>query len=260
MSRPSMLAATLVGLAVLTAASSASAMYHPTVGRWAARDPNEYTEGMGLYQYVSASPLSRLDPLGLAGCCDQSKNELMPEVPGGDVMGFEVVTRTVRCTGGPNETTCQRVMRPIAWAVAIQHPYVMFQSSTIYEGFDLGLPTEPDSIERRWPLSRTEERTLRWGARAGLACRCATAEMINNCIRSAPRPRQSEHCALTNNCQQDVQHAINGCCLTGYTAAPVPPTEYNYMTNSQREEWKKQRDAAGYGIGPEGRYPPGMPM
>ena len=64
MRRPSMLAAILVGLAVLTT-SSASAMYHPTLGRWAARDPMGHTNDMSIIQYVGANPLRRTDPSGL---------------------------------------------------------------------------------------------------------------------------------------------------------------------------------------------------
>jgi len=65
MRKPSMLAAILVGLAMLTAASSASAMYHPTVGRWAARDRLPHADAMDLYLYSSGNPHSRKDPSGL---------------------------------------------------------------------------------------------------------------------------------------------------------------------------------------------------
>jgi hypothetical protein len=86
MRRPAILAAILVSLAVLTAASPASAMYHPTVGRWVQRDPaalsgqiskeqmhatvdgalrRHYAEANSLYQYVSSKPVTRSDPEGL---------------------------------------------------------------------------------------------------------------------------------------------------------------------------------------------------
>jgi len=70
MRRPSMVAAVLVGLAVLTAASSASAMYHPTVGRWVARDPIGYEDGLNLDEYAFSRPISGRDPLGLSGKTD----------------------------------------------------------------------------------------------------------------------------------------------------------------------------------------------
>ena len=67
MRRPSMIAAILVGLAVLTAASSASAMYHPTVGRWAARDPDGNTGNNNLLEYCDGAPGLLVDPPGLSG-------------------------------------------------------------------------------------------------------------------------------------------------------------------------------------------------
>ncbi len=39
--------------------------YHPTLGRWVQRDPMGYDDGMNLYQYVSSSPASTVDPMGL---------------------------------------------------------------------------------------------------------------------------------------------------------------------------------------------------
>ena len=40
--------------------------YHPTLGRFLTRDPLGYVDGAGLYEYVNAGPLERVDPLGLA--------------------------------------------------------------------------------------------------------------------------------------------------------------------------------------------------
>jgi len=84
------LIAVLVGLAAVALfAADASAMYHPTMGRFMQRDPgpsagsptrigaagpavgggfiprDQYADGMNLYQYVQSSPSSRLDPYGL---------------------------------------------------------------------------------------------------------------------------------------------------------------------------------------------------
>jgi hypothetical protein len=66
MRRPSMLVAILVSLAVLTAASPASAMYHPTVGKWVQRDPDESAGTEDLYEYAWSSPARYLD-------CDGAK-------------------------------------------------------------------------------------------------------------------------------------------------------------------------------------------
>jgi hypothetical protein len=53
----------LVAVALL--AADASATYHPTLGRWLQRDPIGYADGMGLYEYVSTSPVAACDPHGL---------------------------------------------------------------------------------------------------------------------------------------------------------------------------------------------------
>jgi len=38
--------------------------YHPTLGRWTSRDPVEYSDSMGLYEYVRALPVRGRDPWG----------------------------------------------------------------------------------------------------------------------------------------------------------------------------------------------------
>jgi insecticidal toxin complex protein TccC len=112
MRRPSMLAAILVGLAVLTAASSASAMCHPTVGRWLERDPSGESDGVNLYQFVRDNPISRSDPTGLAtlpyGCgCFRprtipgtSASVIIPWIPRVDI-DVAIIGGECTCTGGP---------------------------------------------------------------------------------------------------------------------------------------------------------------
>lgn len=39
--------------------------YHPDLGRWLTRDPIGYVDGMNLYEYVAAGPVSKVDPMGL---------------------------------------------------------------------------------------------------------------------------------------------------------------------------------------------------
>jgi len=39
--------------------------YHPTLGRWTARDPIGYRDGKNIYQYASSVPIGRIDPWGL---------------------------------------------------------------------------------------------------------------------------------------------------------------------------------------------------
>mgnify|MGYP003877255707 CR=1 FL=1 len=40
-------------------------MLHPTAGRWLQRDPAGYVDGMGLYEYVRAGPLTSRDPTAM---------------------------------------------------------------------------------------------------------------------------------------------------------------------------------------------------
>jgi len=60
-------AAVLAGLAAIALlAADASAMYHPTLGRFLQRDPIEYADGMNLTEYGGSAPAALADPDGLA--------------------------------------------------------------------------------------------------------------------------------------------------------------------------------------------------
>ncbi|MBE3096937.1 MAG: hypothetical protein IMZ44_07375 [Planctomycetes bacterium] len=72
MKRTFWLSAPLAALLVLCAATAASAMYHPTLGRFVQRDPIEYADGMSLYEYVGSMPLGSRDPLGMREFADPS--------------------------------------------------------------------------------------------------------------------------------------------------------------------------------------------
>ena len=59
----------LAGFTLLSiAASDASAMYDPALGRFISRDPIEYDDGPNMYQYVRGRPLVYVDPSG--NCAD----------------------------------------------------------------------------------------------------------------------------------------------------------------------------------------------
>jgi len=93
MRRTHLMASLLCMIALGALAADASAMYHPTMGRFLQRDPgpghanrigaggaarlggflprdptgsNQYADGMNLYQYVRSSPTRHTDPTGLA--------------------------------------------------------------------------------------------------------------------------------------------------------------------------------------------------
>jgi len=65
MNRRSLPAVLLAVCATLVFTASVSAMYHPTLGRFAQRDPKGYVDGMSLYQYVRGAPTNSCDPTGL---------------------------------------------------------------------------------------------------------------------------------------------------------------------------------------------------
>jgi len=50
---------------VLAWAAPASAMYHPSLGRWLQRDPVGHVDGPNVYEYVAGSPADAQDPSGL---------------------------------------------------------------------------------------------------------------------------------------------------------------------------------------------------
>jgi len=65
MKRTSFLSMPFAALLVLCAATAASGMYHPTLGRFVQRDPKGYgRDGMSLSQYCTSDPLSFTDPNG----------------------------------------------------------------------------------------------------------------------------------------------------------------------------------------------------
>jgi len=64
MNRRSLHVGLLAVCATLVFTASVSAMYHPTLGRFAQRDPKGYVDGMSLYEYVRSSPLTKVDPDG----------------------------------------------------------------------------------------------------------------------------------------------------------------------------------------------------
>ena len=62
----------------------------------------------------------------------------------------------------------------------------------------------------------------------GKLCPCATvtADDIERCLRSRPKPRDGGGGVLTMNCQLDVMKAMNDCCLTGSMVGPGTAPHY----------------------------------
>ena len=227
-------------------------MYHLTLGRWLQRDPAGYGDGMSLYEYSGTRPTVATDPMGLTwemiphrwpldkhtpevACCGKKeyspkkeccanpeKSEVLPEIPRSQIRGFEVAGQK----GG-------------FWGRYLQHAAIHYNGGLIREGFwhegGPAVPYDPEDPPKedihgettRYPLRQWALGRLRWGDRTGLECRCATAEMIIDCLQHAPKPNQKAYDPWSNNCQMDVDHALHGCCLQGFMAS-VRPRESLY--------------------------------
>ena len=59
--------------------------YSPTMMRWVSEDPMGYVDGQDLYQFERSSPVSSLDPLGLATAASQPATgpSTQPVIPAG---------------------------------------------------------------------------------------------------------------------------------------------------------------------------------
>jgi hypothetical protein len=74
-------------------------------------------------------------------------------------------------------------------------------------------------------LTLRDSGMLRWGQGNGVCCKDATCEQIAACLETAPSPpkewltnKSEAWRAMYANCQNDVEHAVLGCCLEGYSA------------------------------------------
>jgi len=73
------LVAVLAGLAAAAVlAADASAMYHPTAGRFMQRDPIGYAGGRNLYEYAASDPISEQDATGTGPCSDTYEKTSKP--------------------------------------------------------------------------------------------------------------------------------------------------------------------------------------
>ncbi len=84
--------------------------YQPSLGRWLTPDPIDFADGANLYAYVHNSPMSYVDPTGLAGCAilttlltpeigvyqDKPIKEFQPSTPEGRTVGHGEVHPLIR--------------------------------------------------------------------------------------------------------------------------------------------------------------------
>ncbi len=180
-------------------------MMSAELGRFLQRDPLGYVDGWNLYEFVT---IVYLDPTGLKR--------------------FYVVGERIEEEHRDDETRSERLQRRAGVFLGVMHVDVYYGKKTEATLVRVGLGGSIDSTRdisdlKLWELSKKKDCELSWGEGAGENIECASDESIVDCISSAPKPRRVEFSALNNSCQQDVQHAIEGCCLRGYTATGRSP-------------------------------------
>ena len=231
--------------------------YDPITGRWPSRDPlgdetfarmhrtrakqarTRIAASTHPYTFVSNSPNQKIDPFGLEE--------------------FYVVGTVVQAAGGPDETAEQRSQRKLGNSLGIDHVDLYYGKRQVIQGFaarnkTLG-PEEEISKKIVATLSRVttdgllpfglfskylpdlKRGQLRWGKYSGTCCSKATDEMRLASLLASPAPKHA-HAICGNNCQTDIQYAIEGSCLKGYDSAGpggygFGPGEIYYMTDDE---------------------------
>jgi len=206
--------------------------YSPKLGRWISKDPIADVASRlqaryfarivvhGLYRFLNNGPEGFVDPLGF---CE-----------------FIVAAHELQAAG-EDDNSSEAIQRRVGRALPLKnivHTDVYRGRKQIRLGFAGGITADVEidlTGYKMWLLRRVKKGKLRWGDFAGTSCDCANDDMIADCVRSAPAPRREEFNAFHNNCQTDVQHAIEGCCLTGFNAAGAEPAEWNYLTDKERQ-------------------------
>ena len=203
---------------VLLFADSASAYYHPGLGRWMSRDPgaggeaaprvgttgsavgggflprDQYVDGMNLYQYVNSAPAVRVDPLGLEGTdCGVKVHRIFPKTM-------------------ENMKTAKS---------EIGHTWLEYNGKTV--GFAPGGIYSPDvwhenpGPDKSWDApvdSSAWFRRMKKGSGAEKKCACVTCEEVYDCLdKVAEEWKVVKWNFETANCRDFVRAASDACCL-----------------------------------------------
>jgi hypothetical protein len=252
-------AAILLVLVSLFGVTESRAMrwYSSSTGRWLSRDPlgepgfqalQVANTEPRLNSPVPAQPAWLISPNGIENKVSKglyifTKNNSMQYSDPLGMDDFQVVGGPVNAPD-PSESWLRRFQRRIGRLLSpitdgVDHVNIYhghYQLRVGYGGGNLRpLPDPRRAKERVWALSIVRQGKLRWGQVPGKPCTCATHQDIASCVSSAPAPNiNNGYSVLVNNCQQDVQRAIEGCCLEGFAALPMGPFEEYYMTDEER--------------------------
>ena len=184
--------------------------YRPEIGRWMSRDPIGKWGGMALTGFIFNNPIDMLDLNGLvARHCSFAVGADRLAMAKWDEVSLDVA----KSLGG-------------AHVDILYSPWnEEFTLIRIGYGGGEGRANNTD-VSRYGRLSLTirDNGILRWGLGKGVCCKNATCEQIAECIKNAPSPPKDWldngviWMAINANCQNDVEHAVLGCCLEGYHA------------------------------------------
>lgn len=223
--------------------------YDPVTGRWPSRDPIGERGGENLYGFVGNNGVNSFDFLGLEQ---------------GTGYEFYVVGTNVEPEPGEDETAEQAKERKSGASLGIDHVALYYgtenASAQLIEGYsarpgpDGAFPEYNHDISKMSPkymLKRVTEppSELRWGDYTGKKCDCVTDGMRVNCLLASPHPPggNPDHTPGHNDCQTDVAHAVEGCCLTGYSpmgrgwkGTRMGEIELNYIEDEAERERARQ--------------------
>jgi len=205
----------------------------PPLGRWIERDPLEYIDGMGLYEYVGGTAASAVDPWGLSTATgDQWWKDDFFDLPRAIESSRDcfVLIWTDRAVAGhwwieflrPSGELGAVGYWPFGWmtpAPDIQRirrngtkvfprsendPYLEHRLRNDKTKLPMG--ASPVS------LRRADQGHLRFGLHRGMPCANASCAMIRDCLEKF-EPSSRPYGVGTNNCRVGLADAYLSCCL-----------------------------------------------
>lgn len=224
----------------------------PVISGWLQRYSVEMPSENNLYEYALSSPLTLTDPLGLIANVPIGLRPMsfltLPFRPGLPSLPVQQ-RRDQRSTPGflskPRRLdqdfyVCRRLVdvEGIARKCGCQHTDIYGSvSGELYQGWYGPIPPGKIPIplqDPKWkcvllsfsdtmilPYGNLWPRTFQWGTKAGQPCEGATGSDIVNCLQA--KPKRIGDPGILENCQTDVQFAVQGCCLSGWVGVSALP-------------------------------------